>query len=127
MKVLGRTSFKQLIFDDFEETLLAASVLIDPENDQVEAPHHARYKISKEMDGFIRRVADVKFSGHFHTARGSQYQHFLDIYVFLCMNRSRLRRLLCHLVLEWETIELEVCRTLASSWTPLTECSDGDR
>ncbi|KAL9124316.1 MAG: hypothetical protein Q9217_006342 [Psora testacea] len=85
MKVLGKTSFKQLIFDDLEETVLAASILTDPENDQVEAPHHARFKISQEMDEFA----------------------FLDIYVTLCMNRSRLRRMLSHLVLEWETIQLE--------------------
>ncbi|KAL9104451.1 MAG: hypothetical protein Q9163_000603 [Psora crenata] len=95
MKVLGQKSFKQLIFDDFEETVLAASILINPENDQVEAPHHARFKISQQMDTFVRRVADA----------------FLDIYVTLCMNRSRLRRILCHLVLEWETIQLEAENT----------------
>ena len=63
MKVLGQRSFKQLIFDDFEETVLAASILINPENDRVEAPHHARFKISQAMDQVVRRVADVRKAG----------------------------------------------------------------
>ena len=59
MKVLGQKTFKDLIFDDFEETVLAASILISPENNQFEAPNHPRFKIYRQMDEFVRRAADV--------------------------------------------------------------------
>ncbi|KAL8691283.1 MAG: hypothetical protein Q9218_003462 [Villophora microphyllina] len=79
------------VFDDLEELTLPANVLLDPTNDQVEAPHDARFQIAKAMREFALRVGDP----------------FLDIFRALCMNRSRMRRMLCHLVLDWDNVQLE--------------------
>ena len=35
-------------------------------------------------------------------------QPFLDMLRTLCMNRSRLRRMLCHIVLDWDNVQFDV-------------------
>lgn len=37
-------------------------------------------------------------------------QPFLDISRRLCMNRSRLRRMLCRDIVEWENLQLDVSK-----------------
>ncbi|KAL6720174.1 N-alpha-acetyltransferase, non-catalitic subunit [Lecanora helva] len=91
MKFLGTMSFKQLLIDDLEEIVLPADALVDPRNGDVEAPQDPRFQMMKRMDDFITRAADP----------------YLDIFRTLCMNRSRLRRMLCHLVLEWESVQVD--------------------
>ena len=59
MRVLGTMSFKQLIFDDIEETVLPADALIDPANGNIEAPQDPRFHMAKMMETFIMRAADV--------------------------------------------------------------------
>ena len=61
MRVLGRMSFKQLLFDDLEETVLPADLLVDPSNGDVEAPQDPRFQILKRMNDFVTRAADVSF------------------------------------------------------------------
>lgn len=84
-------SFKQLLFDDLDEVVLPADLLLDLTNGEVEAPQDPRFQIAKNMDAFAIRAADP----------------YLDIFRTLCMNRSRLRRILCHLVLEWDSVQFE--------------------
>ncbi|KAL8728353.1 MAG: hypothetical protein Q9181_005374 [Wetmoreana brouardii] len=91
MKVLGKITITKLIFDDLEELVLPADILIDPANGNVEAPHDPRFQIAKEMRGLVLRIGDP----------------FLDMFRAICMNRSRMRRMLCHLVLDWESVQLE--------------------
>jgi hypothetical protein len=91
MRVLGTMSFKQLLFDDLDELVLPADLLLDLTNGDVEAPQDPRFQIAKKMDAFAIRAADP----------------YLDIFRTLCMNRSRLRRMLCHLVLEWDSVQFE--------------------
>ncbi|KAL9005096.1 MAG: hypothetical protein Q9188_002116 [Gyalolechia gomerana] len=91
MKVLGGITIAKLIFDDLEELVLPADILLDPANGNVEAPHDPRFQMAKEMRGFVLRVGDP----------------FLDVLRAICMNRSRMRRMLCHLVLDWEGVQLE--------------------
>ena len=91
MRILGTLSFKQLLFDDLDELVLPADMLLDPANAEVEAPQDPRFQIARKIDAFITKAADP----------------FLDIFRTLCMNRSRLRRMLCHLVLEWDNIQYE--------------------
>ena len=59
MKVLGRTSIKQLIFKDLEEISLPVGMLVDPLNDEVEAPQNPRFQIGKRMDLFVGRVGQA--------------------------------------------------------------------
>ncbi|KAL8718478.1 MAG: hypothetical protein Q9225_004392 [Loekoesia sp. 1 TL-2023] len=91
MKVLGNITITKLVFDDLEELVLPADILLDPANGNVEAPHDPRFQMAKEMRGFILRIGDP----------------FLDMLRAICMNRSRMRRMLCHLILDWESIQLE--------------------
>ena len=62
MKVLDRMSVKQLLFDDVEEVSLPASILVDPKNDEWEAPQHPRFQINAKMETLIARSADVGFT-----------------------------------------------------------------
>ena len=59
MKVLDRMSVKQLLFDDLEDVSLPASILVDPKNDEWEAPQHPRFQINAKMETLIARSADV--------------------------------------------------------------------
>lgn len=91
MRVLGTISLKQLLFDDFEELVLPADILVDPANGDIEAPQDPRFQISKRMDAFVTKAADC----------------FLNISRNLCMNRSRLRRILCRDAVEWENLQFD--------------------
>ena len=59
MKVLDQLSIKQLLFDDLEEFSLPASILVDPKNEDWEAPQHPRFQINAKMEVLIARSADV--------------------------------------------------------------------
>ena len=59
MKILGNITITRLIFDDLEELVLPASILLDSANNDVEAPHDPRFQMAKEMRGFVLRVGDV--------------------------------------------------------------------
>ncbi|KAL8759352.1 MAG: hypothetical protein Q9199_000831 [Rusavskia elegans] len=91
MRVLGKITITTLIYDDLAELVLPADVLLDPANGNVEAPHDPRFQLAEKMSGFVLRIGDP----------------FLDIFRAICMNRSRARRMLCHLVMEWESVQLE--------------------
>ena len=53
---------KKFLFDDFEELVLPADVLIDPENGDIEAPQDPRFQISKRMDAFVTKAANVSLA-----------------------------------------------------------------
>ena len=60
--MLGTIPLKQFIFDDFEELVLPADILIDPANEDIEAPQDPRFQISKRMDAFVTKAADVSLA-----------------------------------------------------------------
>ena len=62
MRVLGIISIKKFLFDDFEELVLPADVLIDPANGDIEAPQDPRFQISKRMDAFVTKAANVSLA-----------------------------------------------------------------
>ena len=62
MRVLGTMTLQQLLYDDFEELVLPADVLIDPTNCDIEAPQDPRFQISKRMDAFATKAADVSLA-----------------------------------------------------------------
>ncbi|KAI4096133.1 MAG: hypothetical protein LQ344_001196 [Seirophora lacunosa] len=91
MKVLGSVTITKAVHDDLEELVLPADILLDSANGDVEAPHDPRFQMAKEMRAFMVRVGDP----------------FLDMFRAVCMNRPRMRRMLCHLVSDWESVQLE--------------------
>lgn len=62
MKVLGRMSIKQLLFDDIAEIVLPADPLVDLHYGEVEVPRDPRFQIAKSMDAFVTRVSEVRSS-----------------------------------------------------------------
>jgi hypothetical protein len=91
MVVLGRLSIRQILDDDLSTIVLPCSILLDPANDAVEAPHHPRYAIAHQMELFRQRAA----------------QSYLDIFRTFCQNRCRVRRTLYHMLQDWETVQLD--------------------
>lgn len=63
MRVLGNMSIKQLIFNDVEEIVLPADILVDSTNSDVEAPQDPRFQIARGMDDLVTRTADVRLFG----------------------------------------------------------------
>lgn len=50
---------KEFVTDDLEELVLPASWLLDPGNDDVEAPHDPRFQVAKKLNEFIGRAGRV--------------------------------------------------------------------
>ena len=125
MKVLGGMTITRLIFDDLEEIVLPSDLLVDPANGNVEVPQDRRFQVWKEMQSFVLRVGDVRslIDEQLWTQDTHQRQAYLDIFRAMCMNRSRMRRMLCHLILEWENIQLEV-RCLSGYMNSTTMCAE---
>lgn len=61
-------SVRQLLFDDLAEISAPAHILIDPSNDNVEAPKDPRFQIMKRMEIFVGRAAQVPLCSK-HIAR----------------------------------------------------------
>lgn len=57
--VLKKISIKEFVINDIEEIALPASILLDPANDDVEAPHDPRFQISQKMHAFAIRAGEV--------------------------------------------------------------------
>ncbi|KAI1262347.1 Mak10-domain-containing protein [Xylariaceae sp. FL1019] len=105
MVVLGRYSIRQLIDHDVGILVLPDSPHLDRGYDDVEIPTDARYLISSQMEVFRQRVADV----------------YLDTFRFLCQNRCRVRRTLCHHIQEWDAMEADVGEIEERLKGPLSE------
>lgn len=91
MEVVGNMSIRQLLDDDMATITLPASPLLDRANDEIEAVHDARFTMSQQMELFRQRAA----------------QPFLDVLRTLCQNRCRVRRTLCHLIRDWENLQMD--------------------
>ncbi|KAM4059971.1 mak10 subunit, natC n(alpha)-terminal acetyltransferase domain-containing protein [Hirsutella rhossiliensis] len=91
MEVLGSMSIRQLLDDDFSIITLPASPLLDRDNDEIEATQDARFVMSQQMELFRQRAA----------------QPFLDILRTACQNRCRVRRTLCHIIRDWENLQVD--------------------
>ncbi|KAM0257833.1 hypothetical protein ACHAQJ_004137 [Trichoderma viride] len=91
MEVLGSMSIRQLLDDDFAILTMPAHQYLDRINDEVEAVQDARYAMAQQMELFRTRAA----------------QPFLDILRTACQNRCRVRRTLCHLLRDWESLQMD--------------------
>lgn len=59
MKVLGSIPVKQFFYDDLAELAMPFSLLLLPDNDEVEVPSDPRFQIAKHMNAFVKRAAQV--------------------------------------------------------------------
>ncbi|KAF4997340.1 hypothetical protein FGRMN_3925 [Fusarium graminum] len=91
MEVLGSMSIRMILDDDFSIVSMPASLQLDRNNDEIEFPQDPRFVVAQQMELFRQRAA----------------QPFLDIFRTFCQNRCRVRRTLCHLIRDWETLQVD--------------------
>ncbi|OKL55867.1 hypothetical protein UA08_08865 [Talaromyces atroroseus] len=91
MKILGSQSVKRLFYDDLKDLVLPSSTLLRAENEEIEVPSDPRFQIHRSMETFVTRVAHP----------------FVDTFRTCCLNRSRVRRALCHCIVEWDNLQIE--------------------
>ncbi|PHH65111.1 hypothetical protein CDD81_3242 [Ophiocordyceps australis] len=91
MDIIDGMSIRELIDDDLSIVSLPASPLLDRNNDQIEAVHDVRHVMAQYMEMFRSRAS----------------QPFLEVLRTACQNRCRVRRTLCHMIREWESLEFE--------------------
>lgn len=90
-RVLGRTSSKQFLSSSIAAIVLPKSPMLDPANDMVEAPTSPRFQMARLLAAFDGKVG----------------QQYINIFRTACLNRCRTRRTLCHLVLDWDTLQAD--------------------
>lgn len=91
MTILGSMSIRQLLDDDLSIFTLPASPYLARSNDDIEVVQDPRFIMSQQMELFRERAA----------------QPFLDILRTFCQNRCRIRRTLCHLIRDWEALQMD--------------------
>lgn len=91
MTILGAVSVKQFLYDDLAELVLPSSILLEANTDEVELPSDPRFQIARHMEGFVKRFA----------------QPFVDSVRAACLNRCRVRRTVCHTVVDWDGLQME--------------------
>ncbi|RDW71406.1 putative MAK10 [Coleophoma cylindrospora] len=91
MIVLGSMSIRQILDDDLGSTVLPADQLLDRDNDEIEVPTDPRFNMAASMEIFRQRAA----------------QSYLDILRTICQNRCRIRRTLCHSIVDWDNLQLD--------------------
>ena len=64
MTILGAVSVKQFLYDDLAELVLPSSVLLEANADEVELPSDPRFQIARQMEGFVKRFAQVCWYEH---------------------------------------------------------------
>ncbi|KAL4790423.1 Mak10 subunit, NatC N-terminal acetyltransferase-domain-containing protein [Aspergillus venezuelensis] len=112
--VLGDTPVKNFLRDELAVMVLPLSILLDPSLEESEVPSDPRFQIAQSMDGFFRRFS----------------QPFVDTIRSACLNRCRIRRTVCHTLVDWDNLQMEAedldeeLRTLSEE--PPLELPNGD-
>ena len=91
MIILGTMSIRQVLDEDLANFVLPASRLLDRDNDEVEVPMDPRFIAAEKMEIFRSRAAGT----------------YLDILRTMCQNRCRIRRTLCHTIVDWDNLQLD--------------------
>jgi len=91
MIVLGTMSLRQILDEDLATTTLPASPLLDSINDEVEIPSDPRFNMATRMEIFRQRAAGA----------------YIDNLRTICQNRCRIRRTLCHAIVDWDNLQLD--------------------
>ncbi|KAI2788019.1 hypothetical protein POX_f08402 [Penicillium oxalicum] len=89
--ILGTVSVRKYLYDDLAELVLPASMLLRANLDEVELPSDPRFRIAQIMDNFVKRFG----------------QPFIDTVRSACLNRCRVRRTICHTVVDWDNLQME--------------------
>lgn len=121
----GYRSLAEFFVDSMIELVLPDSPLLDPRNETVETPTDPRFANLMLMKEFIEKYLWVRqFDSDSLVQNGSAnscHQTFLDMYKSICMNRSRVRRVLTHSIVAWDDMQREVClaQSICVSFTDL--------
>ncbi|GLI79937.1 N-alpha-acetyltransferase, non-catalitic subunit [Penicillium ochrochloron] len=91
MTILGAVSVRQFLYDDLAELVLPSSILLRANTDEVELPSDPRFRVAQIMEGFVKRFA----------------QPYVDTVRSACLNRCRVRRTICHTVVDWDNLQME--------------------
>ncbi|KAI0973165.1 Mak10 subunit, NatC N-terminal acetyltransferase-domain-containing protein [Xylaria arbuscula] len=99
----------QLLDQDLSIRVLPCGPHFDRSFDEVEVTSDPRHQVAAAMEVFRQRVADPYF----------------ETWKFLCQNRCRARRLLCHHIELFEGVEADVTDIEEHIQTPIWEVSQG--
>ncbi|KAL4896886.1 Mak10 subunit, NatC N-terminal acetyltransferase-domain-containing protein [Aspergillus ambiguus] len=91
MTVLGAVPVKQFLYDELAEIVLPSSTLLQANTDETEMPSDPRFQIATHMEAFTKRFA----------------QPFVDTFRSSCLNRCRIRRTVCHTIVDWDNLQME--------------------
>ncbi|KAI5852246.1 Mak10 subunit, NatC N-terminal acetyltransferase-domain-containing protein [Tricharina praecox] len=91
VKIIGKMPVKCILFDDLSELCYPMQELLNPANFEVEAPQSPQFQIARRMDWFVERAGKA----------------YINLYRDFCQNRSRLRRILCKSILDWDSLQVE--------------------
>ncbi|KKK20763.1 hypothetical protein P175DRAFT_0503313 [Aspergillus ochraceoroseus IBT 24754] len=89
--IAGTVPIKQFLYDELAEVVLPSSVLLEASVDETEMPSNPRFQIARQMDGFVKRFS----------------QPFVDTIRSACLNRCRIRRNVCHTIVDWDNLQIE--------------------
>ncbi|KAF7868334.1 hypothetical protein EAF04_004866 [Stromatinia cepivora] len=91
MIILGKMSIREVLDDDLASLTLPANQLLDRNNDEIEVTHDPRFHMAQRMEIFRSRAANT----------------YIDILRTMCQNRCRIRRTLCHTIVDWDNLQLD--------------------
>lgn len=91
MIILGKMSIREVLDDDLASLTLPANQLLDRNNDEIEVTHDPRFHMAQRMELFRSRAANT----------------YLDLLRTMCQNRCRIRRTLCHTIVDWDNLQLD--------------------
>ncbi|QSZ34101.1 hypothetical protein DSL72_005689 [Monilinia vaccinii-corymbosi] len=91
MVILGKMSIREVLDDDLASLTLPANQLLDRNNDEIEVTHDPRFHMAQRMELFRSRAANT----------------YIDILRTMCQNRCRIRRTLCHTIIDWDNLQLD--------------------
>lgn len=91
MIILGKMSIRGVLDDDLASFTLPANQLLDRNNDEIEVTHDPRFQMAQRMELFRSRAANT----------------YMDILRTMCQNRCRIRRTLCHTIVDWDNLQLD--------------------
>lgn len=88
-KILDSCTTRDCILQDLRRFTLPGSPILDSANQLVEVPTDRRFQITKALHDFVDKVGPS----------------FLSILRTICLNRCRIRRTLCHAIVEWDQLQ----------------------
>ncbi|APA05992.1 hypothetical protein sscle_01g007620 [Sclerotinia sclerotiorum 1980 UF-70] len=91
MIILGKMSIREVLDDDLASLTLPANQLLDRNNDEIEVTRDPRFHMAQRMEIFRSRAANT----------------YIDILRTMCQNRCRMRRTLCHTIVDWDNLQLD--------------------